>query len=90
LKVPKKIFNATGCDKCGFYGYQGRIGIFEIARIEPDIVHMIADGIHQKQLRDYLRKIQINPMLVDGLNKVSQGITSLEELYRVCDIKIED
>jgi type II secretory ATPase GspE/PulE/Tfp pilus assembly ATPase PilB-like protein len=90
LKVPKKIYNAAGCDKCGFYGYQGRIGIFEIARIEPDVAHMIADGLHQRQLRDHFRKNQINPMLIDGLNKVAEGMTSMEELYRVCDFKIED
>jgi type II secretory ATPase GspE/PulE/Tfp pilus assembly ATPase PilB-like protein len=90
LKVPRKIFNAVGCNECGFYGYKGRIGIFEVARIDPDTAHMIADGIHQRQLRDHLRKIQISPMLVDGLNKVAQGITSMDELYRVSDFKIEE
>jgi type II secretory ATPase GspE/PulE/Tfp pilus assembly ATPase PilB-like protein len=90
LKVPRKIFNPVGCNECGFYGYKGRIAIFEVARINPDIAHMIADGIHQKQLREHLRKIRINPMMVDGLDKVAQGITSMEELYRVCDFKIEE
>lgn len=90
MKVPKKIFSAAGCDKCGFYGYKGRIGIFEIAMIEPDIAHMIADGIHQKQLRDHLRKSGVRPMLMDGLSKVAEGVTSLDELYRVCDFKIEE
>jgi type II secretory ATPase GspE/PulE/Tfp pilus assembly ATPase PilB-like protein len=51
---------------------------------------MIADGIHQKQLREHLRKTRINPMMVDGLDKVAQGITSMKELYRVCDFKIEE
>ena len=90
LKVPRKILGAVGCSKCDYYGYQGRVGIFEVARVDPDIAHMIADGIHQKQLRDHFREKQVNPMLVDGLNKVAQGITSMDELYRICDLKIED
>lgn len=90
LKVPRKVFNAVGCNECDFYGYKGRIAIFEVARIDPDTAHMIADGIHQKQLRDHFRKIQINPMLVDGLNKVARGVTSMDELYRVSDFKIEE
>jgi type II secretory ATPase GspE/PulE/Tfp pilus assembly ATPase PilB-like protein len=90
LKVPRKVFNAVGCNECGFYGYKGRIAIFEIARITPDVAHMIADGIHQKQLREHLRKVQVNPMMVDGLDKVAQGITSVEELYRICDFNIEE
>ena len=87
LDVPKKIFDATGCKVCNFYGYQGLFAIFEIARIDHDTAHLITDGIHQQQLRDHFRKIKINPMMVDGLKKVAQGITSIDELYRVCDFR---
>ena len=90
LKVPKKIFDAKGCKECTSYGYQGLVGIFEIAKIDPDTAHMITDGIHQQQLRDHFRKININPMLVDGLKKVAQGITSIDELYRICDFKAKE
>ncbi len=89
-KVPKKIFDAAGCKKCNFYGYQGLFAIFEIAKIDPDTAHMITDGIHQQQLRNHFRKININSMLTDGLAKVAEGITSIDELYRVCDFKIKD
>ncbi len=90
LKVPKKIFDAKGCKECASYGYQGLVAIFEIAKIGPDTAHMITDGVHQQQLRDHFRKININPMLVDGLKKVAQGVTSIDELYRVCDFKIKE
>jgi type II secretory ATPase GspE/PulE/Tfp pilus assembly ATPase PilB-like protein len=90
LSTPKKIFDATGCKDCNFYGYQGLFAIFEIARIDHDTAHMITDGVHQQQLRNHFRKININPMLVDGLKKVAQGITSIDELYRVCDFKAKD
>jgi type II secretory ATPase GspE/PulE/Tfp pilus assembly ATPase PilB-like protein len=90
LKVPKKIFDAKGCKECNSYGYQGLVAIFEIARIDPDTAHMITDGVHQQNLRDHLRKININPMMVDGLKKVADGTTSIDELYRVCDFKAKD
>ncbi|MHC4535325.1 MAG: GspE/PulE family protein [Planctomycetota bacterium] len=90
LSVPKKIFDAKGCKECTSYGYQGLVAIFEVAKIDPDTAHMITDGIHQQQLRDHFRKINIKPMLVDGLKKVADGITSIDELYRVCDFKIKE
>jgi type II secretory ATPase GspE/PulE/Tfp pilus assembly ATPase PilB-like protein len=90
LKVPKKISDAKGCKECTSYGYQGLVGIFEVAKVDPDTAHMITDGIHQQQLRDHFRKININPMLVDGLKKVAEGITSIDELYRVCDFRIKE
>ena len=90
LKVPKKIFDAKGCKECNSYGYQGLVAIFEIAKIDPDTAHMITDGVHQQQLRDHLRKINITPMLVDGLKKVADGITSIDELFRVCDFKLKE
>ncbi|MBN2594998.1 MAG: Flp pilus assembly complex ATPase component TadA [Sedimentisphaerales bacterium] len=90
LEAPEKIFDAKGCKACNSYGYQGLVAIFEIAKIDPDTAHLITDGIHQQQLRDHFRKIEINSMMVDGLIKVAQGITSIDELYRVCDFKAKD
>jgi len=89
LEVPEKLYSAKGCKECTSYGYQGLEAIFEVAKIDPDTAHMITDGIHQQQLRDHFRKINIKPMLVDGLKKVAEGITSIDELYRVCDFKIK-
>ena len=90
LDVPERIFNSVGCNKCDQYGFHGLTAIFEIARISPDIAHIIAEGVHQKQLRDHFRRTGIKSMLVDGLKKVANGVTSIEELYRVCDFRIED
>jgi type II secretory ATPase GspE/PulE/Tfp pilus assembly ATPase PilB-like protein len=90
LAPPEKLYNATGCKKCDQYGYHGITAIFEMAKVTPDISHLIAEGIHQKQLRDYFRKNGIKSMFVDGLKKVAMGTTTIEELYRVCDFRIED
>jgi len=87
VDVPDKIFRARGCRSCGMYGYQGRMAIFEVAKVGADAAHLIADGVHQKQLRDHFRQGKTGPMLADGLRKVAQGLTSMDELYRVCDFK---
>ena len=90
INPPEKVYTAAGCRKCDQYGYHGITAIFETAKINPDLAHFIAEGIHQKQLRDYFRSMGIKSMLVDGLKKVAQGTTSMEEVYRVCDFRIED
>ena len=90
LEIPEKLYSATGCKKCGQYGYRGLTAIFEMAKIDTDSSHLISEGVHQRQLRGYFRKIGIQSMLADGLKKVAQGVTSIEELFRVCDFRIED
>ncbi|MBN2589732.1 MAG: Flp pilus assembly complex ATPase component TadA, partial [Sedimentisphaerales bacterium] len=90
LEAPEKLYSATGCKKCDQYGYQGLTAIFEMAKIDTDSSHLVAEGVHQRELRDHFRKNGIQSMLVDGLKKVAQGVTSTEELFRVCDFRIED
>jgi len=90
LTPPERVRVATGCNKCDQYGYRGLTAIFETAKVNSDIAHLIAEGTHQKQLRDHFRKIGIKSMLTDGLKKVTQGTTSIEELYRVCDFRFEE
>ncbi len=90
LEAPEKLHNATGCKKCDNYGYQGQTAIFELAKIDTDSSHIIAEGVHQRQLRKHFRNNGIQSTLVDGLKKVAQGVTSIEELFRVCDFRIED
>jgi type II secretory ATPase GspE/PulE/Tfp pilus assembly ATPase PilB-like protein len=90
LTAPDRMHIAMGCKKCDQYGYRGLTAIFETAKVNSDIAHLIAEGTHQKQLRDFFRKIGIKSMLVDGLKKVAQGTTSIEELYRVCDFRFEE
>lgn len=88
VHVTEEVLRARGCQRCGSYGYQGRMAIFEVAKIGADTAHLIADGVHQKQLRDHFRKIHTDPMLTDGLRKAAQGMTSMDELYRACDFKL--
>jgi len=89
IEPPEKLFAAIGCEGCNGYGYKGQIGIFETARISPDIAQKIASGIHQEQLREYFRNNRVNTIIADALNKVKEGITSIQEIYRVTGLSFD-
>lgn len=76
----KKTYDAVGCKKCNNTGYLGRIGIFELLILNDEIRTLI---VEDKSAID-IRKAALNsgyvPLIVDGINKVINGITNMEEL----------
>ena len=75
---------SPSCPECHSYGYQGRTGIFEVATVDDQMTNLIRTGADHQQLLNCLRKQGIRSMVQDGLEKVAAGVTSLEELTRVC------
>jgi type IV pilus assembly protein PilB len=74
------LYGAKGCSVCRGTGYKGRIGIFEILPMSPDIVTAIYDRTPPEQIhRDSGRPT----LLQDGLRKVRAGVTTLDEVLRV-------
>jgi len=78
-----EIFVADGCELCNFTGYKGRIGIFEALPIDEDIEVFIIENPYISALRKKMQEKGITTMYQDGLIKVLQGITTLEEVERV-------
>jgi len=80
-----KFYKGKGCDDCNHKGYAGRIGIYEIM----PITEKLRDVIMQKPTSDQLVKAAISEgmitMLKDGMDKVSSGLTTIEEVLRVAD-----
>ena len=77
----KKTYDTVGCEKCNNTGYYERIGIFEVLLINDKIKQLIVDGVSSIAIRDEaLKEGSYKPLVVDGLNKVLDGITTLEEL----------
>ena len=76
----KKTFNAVGCEKCNNTGYFDRIGIFEILIINDDIKEIIINNGSSFEIRKKALETDFKPLIVDGINKVISGITTLEEL----------
>ena len=71
-----------GCDKCNNSGYYDRIGIFEVLNIDEDISQLIMEGKSSIEIKEESLKQGYRPLVVDGIRKVVQGYTTLEELNK--------
>lgn len=77
-----QLFEPKGCDKCK-NGYKGRIGIYEVLYVTPEISNIIMAGGNAIDLYAAAVKAGMWDLRKSGLNKVKQGLTSLDELYRI-------
>ena len=76
----KTTFDAIGCDKCNHTGYYERIGIFEVLVITDEIKQLIANGVSSIEIQNVAMKGSYRPLILDGLKKVLDGETTLDEL----------
>lgn len=78
-----KFYKARGCSECGNLGYQGRIGIFEILVVTDKIMRLILGRGSTAEIEKEAREEGMITLKQDGLMKVIEGITTLEEVLRV-------
>lgn len=81
--LPPTLWEAKGCSKCHDTGYVGRLGIYELLMVDSNLQPLIAGRVDQTKLRQAALENGFQPMLRDGLNKASQGLTTLTEVFRV-------
>ncbi len=86
VATPDHLQQATGCVKCNSYGYQGRTGIFQIMAIDPTLRALVSAGAHHHELSQCLSRQGAQSLVHDGLKKAAAGVTSIDELLRVCDL----
>ena len=77
------LFRGRKCEKCGFTGYYGRSGIYELLLIDDDIRKLILKKADSNQIREMARRHGMKTLLEDGANKVKMGVTTLSEVLRV-------
>lgn len=82
-KAPNKVWHAKGCEECHGVGYKGRIGLFEVWRIDADEYQLILDGADRRTLYRQLSGRGHRFLLDDGLEKATLGLTTLSELRAV-------
>lgn len=76
------LYRACGCEACNFKGYRGRTGIYELLVVDENVQTLIHGEAGEQEIEQHIR--QHTPSIrSDGLSKVRQGITSLEEVLRV-------
>ena len=80
------IFRPCGCERCEFQGYRGRLAIMEILRLNADLDELIARRSTVREIRQLADHQGFVALADDGLRRVLDGSTSLEELGRVVDL----
>ena len=71
-----------GCQFCGKTGYLGRLGIYEIMAISDELRQLIGRKAGVVELKEAAIRAGMTPMRKDGLLKVKEGLTTLEEVRR--------
>lgn len=77
------LYREDGCPGCLQQGYRGRVGIFECLRMDEALGAYIDSRAPFHVLRNEIRRLGVRSLLMDGLNKVEQGVTTLDELIGV-------
>lgn len=77
-----KFYTSKGCDKCQGIGYKGRIGIYEVFLMSPEVEKIIlSENASEYELEKLAIKNGMISMLQDGLLKALEGITSIAEIF---------
>ena len=79
--------HGRGCATCGQTGYSGRVGIFEILRLTPRLKELVSRRATESEMTQRRDRAGTRLLLDDALEKVRQGLTTVEEILRV--IRIE-
>ena len=89
IKIPKPLYiwQATGCKKCNQRGYSGRIGIFEVLQMTDRLAEIISKRPSEAEIQKEASRQGMMTMKQDGILKVLKGITTIEEVLRVAEIK---
>jgi len=80
------IYRPCGCERCDFQGYRGRLAIMELLRINGDMDELIARRATAREMRKLAHDMGFRSLADDGLRRVLDGSTSIEELGRVVDL----
>lgn len=79
------LYRGKGCEACGFSGFKGRTGLFEMIVINPDLENMILRNPSSQEIWRSAREKGSYTLFEDGVAKVKNGTTTIEELLRVAE-----
>lgn len=82
-----RLYKGKGCPHCHFSGYSGRVGIYEIFEVTKSIRELISQKKDADVIREAARKEGMTTMLDDGLEKITRGYTTIEEVLRVTKVE---
>lgn len=83
VPLPDTIYEPVGCDHCRNTGYRGRAGIYEMLEVDNDLNALIRDQADARTIRNQAVTNGMNLLRISGALKIAEGLTTLEEVYRV-------
>jgi type IV pilus assembly protein PilB len=83
---PNELFHGTGCNHCRGSGYSGRIGIYELLTVDDKFRDMINKDASVSHMRQVFQESGQPSLFDDGIKKVKQGLTTIEEVLRVTKV----
>jgi general secretion pathway protein E len=86
----QSVFEAAGCADCKQTGYRGRMAIHELFVVDATLQDEIVKGSDASRLRALARERGMRTLYEDGLHKVAQGFTSIDEVLRVTQDQSDD
>ena len=78
-----RLYRGKGCEACGGTGYRGRVGIYELLVITPELQELITRRASSLEINEQGRGQGLRLLFDDGFEKVQAGMTTIEELMRV-------
>ncbi len=87
FSTDSEISKAVGCDKCNQTGYKGRVGIFELLEVNPEMEKLILSGPSSSEIKEKAVSEGMLTIYQDGLIKVLKNETTMEEVQRVASEK---
>ncbi len=79
-----KTYQGKGCPECDNRGFKGRIGLYEFVEIDEEFRVLINNHAPDVRLREKAAMSGFRSILEDGIEKINQGLTTIEEVIRVC------
>ena len=84
--APVSICRAIGCERCAHQGYKGRLAIMEILKMTAELDELTARRASSRELKNAARAAGFKGLVDDGMRRVMEGVTTLEEVGRVVDL----
>jgi len=80
------IYRASGCEHCGYQGYKGRVAIMELLKVDAELDELISRRASSREFKSTALAKGFRTLADDGVRRVLDGSTSLEEVLRVVDL----
>ena len=80
---PSQFHHPVGCLDCRMTGYRGRLGLYEILTLSPEMKQLITDDAEVARIRDLACREGMKPLRISGAMKVAAGVTTLAEVFKV-------